>query len=95
MYESPIELIIKDLTQKVIEQQENAITASIVENFGINVDKDELIKALNYDRGQYNRGYADGYRRGLEEGKVTAMRQLAETILEKYDTTTEAANEDT
>ena len=26
----------------------------------IDVDRDELIKALNYDRDQYNKGYADG-----------------------------------
>lgn len=27
---------------------------------GINADKDELLKALEYDRGQYEKGYADG-----------------------------------
>lgn len=84
MYESPIELFIKDVTQSVIEQRENTVYASIVENFGINVDKDELIKALNYDRGQYNKGYADGYRRGLEEGKRDAYLILAEKLQEMY-----------
>ncbi len=30
-----------------------------VEHVGITVDKEELIKALQFDRGQYDRGYAD------------------------------------
>lgn len=57
MYESPIEVI-----QKNIEMQiENGIYKA-VQNVGINVDKEELIKALNYDRRQYQKGYADGFR---------------------------------
>ena len=30
-----------------------------VMNVGVNVDKEELIKALQYDRGQYQKGYKD------------------------------------
>ena len=30
-----------------------------VQNVGVNVDRDELIKALRYDRDQYKKGYAD------------------------------------
>ena len=30
-----------------------------VQNVGINVDKDELLKALAYDRDQYNKGFHD------------------------------------
>ena len=30
-----------------------------IQNYGINVDKDELIKALSYDRHQYQKGYDD------------------------------------
>ena len=30
------------------------------QNIGYDIDKDELIKALNYDRDQYNKGYVDG-----------------------------------
>ncbi len=30
-----------------------------VQNVGVNVDKDELLKALQYDRNQYQKGYAD------------------------------------
>ena len=35
---------------------------SIIKRYNIDVDKDELIRALNYDRNQYDKGYADGVR---------------------------------
>lgn len=54
MYESPITLIngafhlnLEDGVYKAVRQT------------GVVVDKDELIKALKYDRGQYEKGYAD------------------------------------
>ena len=54
MYESPITLIngafylnLEDGVYKAVRQT------------GVVVDKDELIKALKYDRDQYNKGYAD------------------------------------
>jgi hypothetical protein len=31
-----------------------------IQDYGIVVDKEELIKALQYDRGQYEKGFADG-----------------------------------
>lgn len=54
MYESPIEVIY----QNVQAQFEDAVLKA-VQKVGINVDRDELVKALAYDRGQYARGYAD------------------------------------
>lgn len=54
MYESPIEIIYEN----VQTQFEDAVLKA-VQKVGINVDKDELIKALNYDRGQYEKGYSD------------------------------------
>ena len=35
---------------------------TVTAEYGINVNKDELIKALQYDRNQYQRGYMDGRR---------------------------------
>ena len=62
MYESPIELFdVADYTQKVNEETDNYIYEYIVK-LGINVNKEELIKALQYDRAQYDKGYKDGYR---------------------------------
>jgi len=53
-YKSPIEIICGDMTHKL----ENEVF-TVVQNIGINIDKDELIKALQYDRNQYEKGYAD------------------------------------
>lgn len=59
MYESPIEKIYGEIQTQIIQEDENMIMKAI-RNVGINVDKDELIKALQYDRNQYTKGYADG-----------------------------------
>lgn len=55
MYKSPIDLIYDHL----VTEQENEVFKAVV-RCGIDVDKDELIKALAYDRRQYDFGYADG-----------------------------------
>ena len=52
MYKSPIEII----TGQIKTNYEDAIY-SAVQNVGINVDREELLKALEYDRGQYEKGY--------------------------------------
>lgn len=53
-YKSTIELI----TSQTCSSIEDAIYKSVL-NVGINVDKEELLKALEYDRGQYQKGYDD------------------------------------
>lgn len=58
MYKSPIELITKPMYTEMINEQENYILQAIQE-MGVNVDKEELLKALKYDRDQYNKGYED------------------------------------
>ena len=56
-YESPIKVIEKDLMTKMEDD-----IIYIVKSYGIEVDKEELLKALKYDRKQYDRGYTDGQR---------------------------------
>lgn len=53
-YSSPIDVIRRQMSVDI----EKGIMKA-VENVGITVDKEELIKALQFDRGQYDRGYAD------------------------------------
>jgi hypothetical protein len=59
MYKSPI-TIIDSFTESIIKQKDDAIFAEIQHSFGADVDKEELIRALQYDRNQYEKGYADG-----------------------------------
>lgn len=54
-YESVIRLYYQDLESKI----ENEILTA-VKNVGIVVDKDELLRALKYDRDQYGEGFRKG-----------------------------------
>lgn len=53
-YKSPIEVIQTQMQSQI----EGEIYKAVV-NVGINVDKEELLKALQYDRNQYQKGYED------------------------------------
>lgn len=61
MYKSPVELLCDEILSEIVKQEEEEILRVVV-NYIPNVDKDELIRALQYDRQQYEQGYADGKR---------------------------------
>ncbi len=61
MWESPIK-IYEEVVNDLVRQKENHVMATIRQY--VEVDKDELIKALNYDRNQYEKGFEDGYVKG-------------------------------
>lgn len=61
-YESPIEMIYDDIKTNY----ENGMVKA-VQAYGIKVDKAELLKALKYDRAQYDKGFADGYAKGIAD----------------------------
>lgn len=63
-YDSPITLIASQMETKI----ENDVL-SAVQRYGIDINKDELIKALDYDRKQYEKGYQNGYAAGYEKAK--------------------------
>ena len=62
MYKSPVEIIYGQMQTQI----EGDILKA-VQSYGINVDKEELIRAMKYDRDQYNKGYADGKRDAMDE----------------------------
>lgn len=66
-YEPPILGAINQMVNNIQEQRDNAIMVQIREQIGVNVDKNELIRALNYDRNQFNEGYRKGYRDATEK----------------------------
>lgn len=59
MYDSPIRLAVSKMTSQFNDDIYNAVVKT-----GIDVDKDELVHALNYDRNQYEKGYRDGLKAG-------------------------------
>ena len=64
-YEPPIEIIsnmVTDLACKIAEEHDHQIVATIREQYHVECDREELIKALNYDRRQYEKGYEDARR---------------------------------
>ena len=68
MYESPINLITYNIYQQIMQQQEEEICKAVL-HYVPNVDKAELIRALQYDRDQYSKGYEDGHRDAVKHGK--------------------------
>lgn len=60
-YESPIKTFIGQMQMRF----ENGVYEA-VQDLGITVDKEELTKALQYDRHQYQKGYDDGYADGFD-----------------------------
>lgn len=68
MYESPIDIRCTEYVAKQIESdRDDAVMLEITEQYGVYVDKEELAKALAYDRGQYDKGFADGRQSILDE----------------------------
>lgn len=55
-YQSPVEMLVGEMATRI----ENACNATIQQKLGFNIDKEELVKALQYDRHQYEKGYQDG-----------------------------------
>lgn len=59
-YKSPIEMSVGELQTQIVRDGENEVIKA-VQKIGINVDREELIRALEYDRRQYEKGFEDGY----------------------------------
>lgn len=59
-YMSPISLSVERIVQDFNEHTDRNVLHAVMQ-CGINVDRDELIKALSYDRDQYRKGFNDGY----------------------------------
>ena len=69
MYENPIQLKITNITESIGEQVDRAIMERVKLIVGININEDELRKALRYDRDQYWKGHEDGVREGKLKSK--------------------------
>ena len=70
MYESPISIIQEQLTLKM---EDDILKA--VQKYEIVVNKEELMKALSYDRDQFSKGYREGKEDAFREMKKLIMRE--------------------
>lgn len=76
MYESPINIIFGNMRTEL----EGTVFEAIQE-VHVDVDRDELIKALQYDRRQYERGYSDGYSVGAKD----ALEKFKSELMKRFD----------
>ena len=64
MYRSPITISLTDnIVNALRHESENNIMHFVMDQI-VTIDKEELTKALEYDRHQYEKGYDDGFREG-------------------------------
>lgn len=71
-YKSPITIVAAQLRM----QTENNVWKCI-QDMGIDINKEELLKALEYDREQYTKGYEDAK---VEFGKYANWRSCEEAL---------------
>lgn len=92
MYESPITKYMSDVETQIQEQETERMMLTVSRAVGYDVDKTELLKALQYDREQYTKGYRDGRKDMLNEIKEKIQKTYENTgfsyllvALEKID----------
>lgn len=73
---SPITQTISEIQSKMIKDQEDELLIEASQVVGYTIDKEELIKAMNYDRNQF----AQGYEKGHETGYAKAISDFAEKM---------------
>lgn len=68
MYKPPIDICLTEaIVEKIGADRDEAIMAKISQQLEVNLDKYELVRALAYDRGQYNKGFDDGVKEGIQK----------------------------
>ena len=67
MYQGPIDVLIDKVQMQFKKGLDEQVHQAVV-HVGVNVDKEELLRALAYDRGQYEKGYADGREAAVKHG---------------------------
>jgi hypothetical protein len=75
MYESPINIIQADMETQI----ENGVYKA-VQRVGFDVNKEELLRALQYDRNQYAKGYNDAVEAFREYLKTVAPYEMPQDL---------------
>ena len=82
MYESPITKYMSDIETQIQERETEQMMLTVSRSIGYDVDKTELLKALQYDREQYTKGYRDG-----KSDMLDKVKQAREEIIATNDAT--------
>lgn len=86
MYESPIDQIVADISSQVKKAQDGRLVYEVQQTIGYEIDREELIKALNYDRDQYQKGYEDGRKDNDWIAVSDRLPELHQKVLATYVT---------
>lgn len=86
IYQSPVEEIIQKLISEENRKQEELILDKCYK-IGVDVNKEELLKALTYDRQQYQKGYADGINEVILQ--LEAEIESSDKYIREYEDTEE------
>ena len=78
-YESPISLITEKIASDIAKKTDETVLEAVWQT-GVIVDKEELIKALEYDRKQYEKGYRAGYEDAFRKLPLWARKLLCRRI---------------
>lgn len=73
-YKSPIETVVDEMALIA----ENGVYKAI-QNVNIDINKEELEKALRYDRDQYVEGFTNGYKKGIND----AIDKLSSLLIKR------------
>lgn len=86
MYENPITMVQRTISEQMRKQEDKYI-CEIEQEVGFHIDKQELIRALNYDRKQYEKGFADGRFFGIREvkSKLVHLKQCQAIPKEQFE----------
>ena len=74
-WKSPIQIFQDEMNRKIIVDQENNVMKAVCEQ-SIVVDKEELLKALAYDREQFEKGFFAGFDTGAESMSRRIVNRL-------------------
>lgn len=73
MYESPIQMIVDKIQTQMIQQEEDQLLMQVQKSLRFDIDKAELLRALNYDRDQYQKGYKDGLNQYNQDASIDCI----------------------
>lgn len=71
MYKSPITLMTNEMAMQIAKHQDEVVFTAL-QACVPDVDRAELLRALRYDREQYDKGYDDG----KVDGRAAAMAEI-------------------
>ena len=74
-YQSPIDILVTTACEEARNKLGELILKSVA-RMGVEVDRAELIKALEYDRDQYEVGYQVGFENGTNKAVMDTIQMI-------------------